>query len=314
MKKIDLKDKIIIMFVMVIVGIFVENNIGSKKIIDKPSSKSTLILSIPSACDTSTLITGKQYKILGSGINVRQGAGINFGKVVNQKATSIMKTTHYISVDNTLTIFEECTKNGWSWIRVIKPERLSLSHRGWVSSKFLRGKKIDSSGIEIFTEADFSFDNKTRPYKKIIIAGVNKIHRENSRCKNIDTSSAYISSSKGSKANPVFFVTCGKDKVFNVFFSKSDIKKDKKFIAKKHINKSRAIDLCENYAKENAIHPSTVSFSRIINLSVHETPNGRTRVTSTFTAKNSFDLELKYKISCLLSSGGLIEANMNEEK
>lgn len=174
---------------------------------------------------------------------------------------------------------------------------------------------MDSLGIEVFSEADFMFDNKTLPYKKIIISGVNKIHRENSKCKNIDTSSAYISGSKGTKLNPVFYVTCGKGfKAFNVFFSKSDVEKDKKFRAKRHIRKSRAINICENYSKSNARHPSTVDFSRVFDLSIYETPNGRTRVTSTFTAKNSFNLELKHKISCLLDSNGLIEANISEVK
>jgi len=267
------------------------------------------------SCGSSSTKTGKTYKVSSSGINVRKGPGKNFSKIVNQKATSILKTTQYINIDNSVTVYEECSQGTWSKIRVTDPNWLSQSHRGWVASKFLRGKEVDSSSAEVFSEADFSFDKKTRPYKDIIIAGVNKIHSENSRCKNIDPLSAYISGSKGSKSNPVFFVTCGKGyKVFNVFFSKSDVEKDKKFRAKKHINKSRATDLCENYAKSNAKHPSTVDFSRIIELSVHETPNGRTRVTSTFTAKNSLNLEIKHKISCLLSSSGLITANIHVAK
>ncbi len=267
------------------------------------------------SCGSSSTTTGKTYKVSGSGINVRKGPGTNFSKIVNQKATSILKTIQYITIDNSVTVYEECSQGTWSKIRVTDPDWLSQSHRGWVASKFLRGKKVDSSGVEVFTEADFYFDKKTRPYKNIIISGVNKIHRENSRCKNIDPSSAYISGSKGTKSNPVFFVTCGKDyKVFNVFFSKSDVEKDKQFRAKKHISKSRATDLCENYAKSNATHPSTVDFSRIMNLSVYETPNGRIRVTSTFTAKNSFNLEIKHKISCLIDGNGLIEASINESK
>lgn len=265
------------------------------------------------SCGNDVTKTGKTYKINGSKINVRKGPGTSFSKIINQKATRILKSTHYITIDNSVTVVEECSQGTWSKIRVTDPDYLSQSHRGWIASKFLRGKKVDSSGTEVFIDADFYFDKNTRAYKNLIIAGVNKVHRENSRCKNIDPSSAYISSSKGSKSNPVFYVTCGKDsKVFNVFFSKSDIESDKRFTAKKHISKSIATNLCENYAKSNATHPSTVDFSRIMDLSAFETQNGRTRITSTFTAKNSFNLELKYKISCLLNSNGLIEANINE--
>lgn len=80
-----------------------------------------------------------------------------------------------------------------------------------------------SAQATVFTEADFLWDKKTEPHKKVIIAGVNKIHRENPGCKTIDTSSAYVSS-RGTAADPVFFVTCGTGRnAFNVFFSKADV-------------------------------------------------------------------------------------------
>ena len=267
------------------------------------------------SCGSTSNKTGQTYKVNGSGINVWAGPGTSFDRIVNQKATRIMGKTHYVTIDNSVTVFEECSQGEWSRIHVTDPDYLSQSHRGWVESKVLRGKKVDSSGVEVFTEADFSFDDKTQQYENIIIAGVNKIHRENARCKDIDASSAYISSSKGSASNPVFYVTCGKDaQVFNVFFSKSDVENDKQFRARQHISKSNATDLCEGYAKSSASHPSTVDFSRIMDLSIYETPNGRTRVTSTFTAKNSFNLELKYVISCLLDNNGLIEADITESQ
>nr|WP_181374663.1 hypothetical protein [Pectobacterium carotovorum]AKG47494.1 hypothetical protein pA_00054 [Pectobacterium carotovorum] len=164
-----------------------------------------------------------------------------------------------------------------------------------------------------FTESDFYWDSKISPYKEIIIKGVNKVHRENSKCKDIDPSSAYISGSKGTKANPVFYVTCGKDfDVFNVFFSKSDVENDKEMKAASHINKNTAVDLCESYAKSHTVHPSTLNFSKFYDLSVNEHANGRTTVVSSFSAKNSYNLELKYNIKCLLDAKGLIEADILE--
>ena len=89
---------------------------------------------------------------------------------------------------------------------------------------------------------------------------------------------------------------------------------EKKSQETKHIDKSQAVGLCEAYAKKHAARPSTVDFSRFMDIAVTEHPNGRTRVTSTFTAKNSFNLEVKFNISCLLDASGLIEANINEAK
>jgi hypothetical protein len=265
------------------------------------------------SCGEGTVKTGKTYKLNGSGINVRKGPSTKFEKVINEKFSRIAKKTKYITVDNTVTVYEECTKDGWSKVRVTDPDWLRDSHRGWISSNFLRGKKMDSSGKEVFAEADFSFTEKTRPHKSLIIAGVNKVHRENARCKTIDPSSAYISSSKGTKSNPVFYVTCGTGaNVFNAFFSKSDVESSVVLREKAHIDSKAAVALCEDFVKQSATHPSTVKFSRVMDLSVRETPNGRTRVTTTFKAKNSFNMELKQKVSCLLDSGGFIEGNISE--
>lgn len=194
------------------------------------------------------------------------------------------------------------------------PEWLRDTHIGWVPSTALRKPQTDTSGRRVFTEADFTFDKATLPYKKVIIAGVNRIHRENARCVDIDPSSAYLSS-KSTKANPKFYVTCGKgSQVFNVFFTPHDVASGKRFEAPHNIDQTRAMTLCEAYAKSHATHPSTVDFSRVLDASVSDAANGNTRVTSTFTAKNTYNLQLKYNISCLLNASGLIEASITEAK
>ena len=59
---------------------------------------------------------------------------------------------------------------------------------------------------------------------------------------------------------------------------------------------------------------STVEFSRFLDIATSEHPNGRTQVQSSFTAKNSFGLELKFNISCLLDENGFIEGNISEAR
>jgi hypothetical protein len=266
-------------------------------------------------CGSGSTKSGQTLRVNGSDVVLRSAANAKSEKLINQKATQILKTAQYLTIDNTVTVIEECTRGEWSRVRVKEPDWLQDSHIGWVQSSSLRGQKKDSGGIVEFTEADFVWDKKTSPHKKTIVAGVNKVHRENSRCKTIDPGTAYISSSKGSPSDPVFFVTCGTGTgVFNAFFSESEVEKGTTLAAAKHIDRSRAIDLCESYAKSKANHPSTFSFSRIMDLAVNEHPNGRTTVTSSFTAKNSFNLELKHNIRCLLDASGLIEANISEAK
>ncbi len=269
----------------------------------------------PEPCGSASTKSGQTLRVNGADVVLRSAPNAKSEKLINQKATQILKTTQYLTIDNTVTVVEECTQSEWSRVGVKEPDWLQNSHIGWVQSSSLRGQKKDSGGIVEFTEADFVWDKKTSPHKKTIVAGVNKVHRENSRCKTIDPGSAYISSSKGSPSDPVFYVTCGTGgSVFNAFFSKSEVEKGTTLAAAKHIDRSRAIDLCESHAKSKANHPSTFSFSRVMDLAVSEHPNGRTTVTSSFTAKNSFSLELKHSIRCLLNANGLIEANISEAK
>lgn len=266
-------------------------------------------------CGSGSTTSGQTLRVNGSDVVLRAAPNGKSEKLINQKATQILKTTQYLKIDNTVTVVEECTQGQWSRVRVKEPDWLQTSHIGWVQSSSLRGQNKDSGGTVTFTEADFVWDKKTSPHKNTIVAGVNKVHRENSRCKTIDPGSAYISSSKGSPSDPVFYVTCGAGaSVFNAFFSKSEVEKGTILAAAKHIDRSRAIDLCESHAKSKANHPSTFSFSRVMDLAVNEHTNGRTTVTSSFTAKNSFNLELKYNIRCLLDANGLIEASISEAK
>lgn len=266
-------------------------------------------------CGPQSQKTGQIYKVNGSGINLMSAPGSSGKKLVNEKATAVLGSTQYLTIDNSTTVKEECNEAGWSKVGVTDPDWLKDSHIGWVPSKALRDQIKNAAGQEEFTEADFVWDKKTTPYKKIIVAGVNKVHKENSNCKKIDPSSAYLSSSKGTAKDPVFYVTCGEGaNTFNAFFAKSEIGKDQSISAVKHIDKNTAIQKCEEYAKNNATHPSTVDFSRFMDLAVTEHPNGNTTVISSFTAKNSFDLELKYNIRCLSNASGLFEANINEAK
>jgi hypothetical protein len=110
-------------------------------------------------------------------------------------------------------------------------------------------------------------------------------------------------------------VTCGAGaKAVNVYFSEGDLAEGKAFKAPVHIDQTRAVRLCEDYAKSAANFPSTVDFSRLWDLAVTEHPNGNTTVLSSFRAKNAFGLELEHNIRCLLNAGGLIEANIFEKR
>lgn len=176
--------------------------------------------------------------------------------------------------------------------------------------------KQTTKQARVFAEDEFYWDKYNRAYKDIIIKGVNKVFRDNSRCHSLDPQTATKSSNKGTKTDPVFYVTCETKEgdVFNAFFSKSEVESDTSLSAIKHIDQSDAISLCKQYVKANATHPSTVDFSTFMDLSVTNFPNGRTRLASTFTAKNSLNMEAKFDVECMFDGGALIEGTILESQ
>lgn len=278
----------------------------------------TLLMLVPICAEAASCekgdATGKEYRVRGSGIAVYKAPSTKAEKVLNQKATSILGSTQYVTIDSSTKVNEECRFESWSKVRVVDPDWLRDSHYGWVESKHLLGAQdFAKTG---FTEADFYWDDKTKPHKAVVVKGVNKIAKEDLRCRDkIDPGTASLSPSKSQPGKPVFFVTCGQgSQVVNVYFSEADLKDDKRFVAPGHIDHGRATQLCEDYAKSAANMPSTVKFSRFLDISINDHPNGRTTVMSSFSAKNAFGVEQKYSIRCLFEQTGLLEANMNERR
>jgi hypothetical protein len=95
---------------------------------------------IPYNGETNTKI----YGIKGEDILIREGPGKQYPKIVNQKATDILKELEYIQVDNSCKVLVEETKDGWSKIRVVEPDWLNETHIGWIKSEFV----IDPSIVE----------------------------------------------------------------------------------------------------------------------------------------------------------------------
>ena len=76
-----------------------------------------------------------------------------------------------------------------------------------------------------FTEKDFTWEPFTNLYKRVIVAGVNKIARTNPDCATLDPTS--LQRYGGTPDDPEFVVTCGEpDHVTHARFSKTDVTGD----------------------------------------------------------------------------------------
>ncbi|MFQ5561296.1 MAG: hypothetical protein ACE5FU_12035 [Nitrospinota bacterium] len=130
-------------FIVIALGLFItslfENDKKQTKQTKNEQNESVMARTVVEQCGRAGATkTGKKYNVIGSSINVRKGPGTNYERIINQQA----KKTEYIMIDDSVTVFEECTKGVWSKICVVDPDWLRESHQGWVASKFLdKGKK-----------------------------------------------------------------------------------------------------------------------------------------------------------------------------
>lgn len=163
-----------------------------------------------------------------------------------------------------------------------------------------------------YAESDFLWYSDTENFKPQIVAIVNKISREHAGCSDIDTASIGLSGSKSAPGDPVYYVTCNASPPFNVWFRLSDA--DKEFQPTQAISQSDAVMACETDAKSKAYNPTTVDFSRILDVSFSSRQDGRSELSSSFTVKNAMNLELKFNIRCLFEGGNLIESHVTEAR
>lgn len=304
-----------ILGVLAILGVIISFcSSGSGKSSQEPSQSATQVQApTPSfTCESGSPASGAIVDIKGSDHALHVRPEVGSPKVPNDKAAAITHKPEFHSIDSSEQVQIQCVSGDWSRVQVVKPDYLNTVS-GWVETKALASPR-QAGEARTFTAEDIYWDKYTKPHKDMIIKAINRIHREDSRCKDdIDPNTVSKSSTQSKPNKPAFYVTCGTGvNAVNVFFSADDVASDKPFAAPGHIDHTTAVNLCEQYAKQSASHPSTVDFSRIMDLAISDHPNGRTAVTSSFTAKNDFNLELKFKIRCLLDENGLIEANINE--
>jgi len=270
----------------------------------------------PSDCDGTTEIIGKKLGVIGSGIAIRSGPGTNFDNIINQKATSIMKTTQYISIDDTTTVFEECTKGDWSWVRVLEPDWLQDSHRGWVESKHLDkgqdigddkyARKISSSALSPYTEQGYP---KTVSKYGSRLKEIETLRRkaaemalDSGKCDFVLTSE--LSDSKSDLQNLNFWVDCKNGE--RVYLNEFQISKNSPILTQqeKSWTQESAMYACREAIKARALIPSEVDIHAILGTSFYKAPTTHNVVLRMdFDAVNAFGKSIPYTATCHFAPG-----------
>jgi hypothetical protein len=84
--------------------------------------------------------SSKIFGINGEDIPIRTAPEKNSKKLVNEKATKALGEIQYCEVDYSVRVEVLETKDNWTKIKVVEPEWLSETHKGWIPSKYIMGK------------------------------------------------------------------------------------------------------------------------------------------------------------------------------
>lgn len=313
---------IIIIAVTIVVALFSRDDESSQSTATNTKT-AQISKQMPTECKDGALITGSQYNVIGTGINVRKGPGTNFDKIVNQKATDILKSTQYISIDDTTVVFEECINGEWSWVRVVQPDWLQDSHRGWVLSKFLdKGQDIGADPYirKISSTALLPYDTKNYP-KTVEKYGTRLGEIEQFRRKAaemaVDSGKCdfaeivEISDSKSSIEHLHFWVDCRNGERIRLDEFEIVAKSAVLTQEEKAWDESSARSACRQAIESRSLIPSEVDIHDIIGTSFYEAPVTHNVVlTMDFDAKNAMGLEIPYMAKCYFQPGEVGEIEL----
>jgi len=277
---------------------------------------------IASGCDASSITTGGTYNIIGSRQQIRKGPSKKFGRIINRKA-STASHTFYLSIDDTATVFEKCTKNNWSWIRVIEPDWLQDSHRGWVPSKFLdkeqgvdgdkHARKISANALRPYTAQGYpktvaKYGARLKEIE-ILRKKAALIATDSGKCDYVLMSELSLSRSKPNHLH--FWVDCRNKQ--RIYLDEHQIKTSSPILTQeeKSWDKKSALVACKNAIKVRTLLPSEVDIHTIFGTSFYKAPVTHNVVLRMdFDAINALGIELPYTATCNFEPGKVGEINI----
>ena len=76
-------------------------------------------------------------------------------------------------------------------------------------------------------EEDLTWEVMTTFHKAVVLAGVNKLRRDNPACAEMDLTSVHYDADRGNPDNPAFTVQCGAaDHLTTLHFTKADVESE----------------------------------------------------------------------------------------
>lgn len=288
---------------------------------DKENNKVSKTLS--GECTKDTVITGLEYRPLRQA-ELYESRSLSGQKVINEKATKILGTVNYKTVDASTRVVEECTVGGSSFVRVIDPEWLK-DNKGWISESVLKqknnpGDKYEGLIAEYVVEelpSDYFAGDKSKfkPVAKLILKSQVAAAQQaidSGSCDYVENVIFQARNSSLKKFN--YIVDCSNKKRFEI---SSDDLKNRNFKpvsnTDKAIGQSQAIEQCKYLIASNVVNPSTLNFKEILDMSYYKAETtGNVRLVLGFEAKNKLGQSQDYRAICIFPPSGKGEITISQ--
>lgn len=278
------------------------------------SNSVTISNSVPPECDSGSIITRKNYPVLWESILYKKNNGV-MTPIINEKYKKSSGEIRYLSVDESTKVIEECVNGDYSYIRLISPDYLVETHKGWIKQSDLdKGQVLENEYdryISQLVKFQYTPDN-WEDLNKLLGDEFEKVNtlRYSAAKFIIDSKKcAYVYDSNvdpfdyGTKDNLRFIVECRDGE---------RIKIDEKTIQhggviktdlEKAIPENLAIEKCNSLINSKAKKYGEVDIYSFTGTSydVNKT-NGNAVVNVYFDVKNKLGVTEKFKARCLFES------------
>ena len=222
------------------------------------------------------------------------------------------QTARPVSIDHTMPVRELCRSGDWSEVRVLMlPSDIGRAE-GWVPTAVLRPVKTGRNGRRIYNAADLEFSDGSHRYEAATLAVINRVMEQDPKCDAINTLILVDKDSTGARLH----FSCFGEPERSIDFSSADASNGRDFTPAQPVEAIKGADAilkCEDAARERLSHPSTADFA-MLDVDFKSFDNGAATYSTTVTARNGFNLELKYQVVCEFTGSELTDIKMDEAR
>ncbi|MHB0763183.1 hypothetical protein ACYCFC_02100 [Stutzerimonas sp. NM35] len=275
-----------------------------------------------SACRSGAADVGEVVRPVRS-ITLRSAPSAAAPYVINEKATQVLKETHYHNIGSEGLVYVSCTQGDFSHVARTEPEWLK-GIGGWVSTKELRFKndpddpyegKISEWILEDYSDSSLidggdssdpaykRFTKKTKEINEQKIAAAKKAI-DSGKCQHV--SSVLFMRRESVLSNMKYMVDCEEDKRLEItsgdLLSGGEIRTN----SERAVSQADAMARCKELVLGKANHKNTVRFSELLGSSYYKAPvTGNVRLTLDFEAQNGLGQKIGHRAICIFEPGDL---------